>query len=274
MANDPSWNFMDPSSKDRLLGAVRREMNATFALASDPARWEAPTACEVWEVRDVVGHLVDTTEGYLPNFDIARNGGTAQDARGLRPMAQMVDEGAKAFRKVPQQEMLDKLHEDADRMMAIFEELTPEDWTGLMVPHPYMGPIPAMFYPLFQLVDYAVHAWDIREGMGKPHGLDGESADLLVPLIFILWQATADTSAVTEPFSVGVRTSGNNGGDTRLDVSPEGVQFAPGDIEDCDAIIDIDPASFVLTGYARMNAGTVRGDHAKADALRSLIFPI
>ena len=30
-------------------------------------------------------------------------------------------------------------------MMDIFEALTPEDWTGLMVPHFYMGPVPAFF---------------------------------------------------------------------------------------------------------------------------------
>ena len=109
-----------------------------------------------------------------------------------------------------------------------FEALSDEEWTGLIVPHGFMGPLPAMFYPVFQLVDYAVHSWDIREGQANPTASRGDAADLLVPVIYILWQATADISGVTEPFSVGVRTSGHNGGDMRFDVSAEGVQYAPG----------------------------------------------
>jgi hypothetical protein len=143
-----------------------------------------------------------------------------------------------------------------------------------MVPHIFMGPLPASFYPVFQLVDYAVHAWDIREGLGEPHGLAGDSADLLVPVIFILWQATADVSGVDEPFTVGVRTSGHNGGDMRVDVSGDGMQFAPADLGDCEAVLEFDPATLVLTGYARMNGGTVRGDRELGGQFRSLFFPI
>lgn len=269
-----SWNFMDPSSKDQLLGVVRREVDSMLSLASDPGRWEAPTACEHWQVRDVIGHLVDTTEGYLSNWVIGREGGTAPEPHGLRVMASLVDEGARAFRKVPQAEMLDRLHDDANRMLAEFGRLTDEEWSSLIVPHNYMGSLPAMFYPLFQLVDYAVHSWDIREGMGEPHAMDGDSADYLVPLMPILFQATADTSSITEPFSIGLRTSGNNGGDTRFDVSSEGVQYAAGDISDCAAILEYDPATLVLTGYARMNGGTVRGDAQLASKFRSLFFAI
>ena len=36
-----------------------------FALAEQPGAWDAPTACESWRVKDVIGHLVDTTEGYF-----------------------------------------------------------------------------------------------------------------------------------------------------------------------------------------------------------------
>jgi uncharacterized protein (TIGR03083 family) len=271
---DPSWNFMDPAAKERLLGVLQQEMDDIFALTADPERWQAPTACERWEVRDVIGHLVDTTEGYLPNFDIGRQGGAGPEPHGLVPMSELVDAWARALRKVPREELLDRLRDDAERMMGVFADLTPEDWTGLTVPHNYMGPLPAMFYPVFQLVDYAVHAWDIREGIGQPHGLGGDAADLLVPVIFILWQATADVSGVDEPFTVGVRTSGHNGGEMRCDVSSEGMQFAPGDVSDCPAVLEFDPATLVLTGYARMNGGTVRGDRELAGRFRALFFPI
>jgi uncharacterized protein (TIGR03083 family) len=274
MGADGRWSFLDPASKPNLLAALRHEMEGTFDLIDDPARWEAPTACEGWQVRDVVGHLVDTTEGYLPAFELARTGGEPIEPRSLRDMARLVDEGARQYRKVPREELVARLRDDADRMMAIFDELSPDDWAGLQVGHGFMGPVPAMFYAEFQLVDYAVHGWDIRQGIGEPHGLDGDSADLLVPLIFILWQATADTTAVGAPYSVGVRTSGRNGGDVRADVSSAGVQFGPGELDDCVAILEFDPATFVLTGYSRMNGGTVRGDAGVASSFRQLFFAI
>jgi uncharacterized protein (TIGR03083 family) len=274
MPNDPSWNFMDPASKPRLLGVLQREIDSMFDLTSDPARWEAPTACEEWQVRDVVGHLVDTTEGYLPAFEAARTGGTRPDPHGLATMAKLVDQGAKALRSVPRDELLDRLRDDSTQMMEQLEALTDDEWSGFLVPHPFMGPLPAMFYAIFQLVDYAVHGWDIRDGMGRPHALEGDAADLLAPVIFILLQATADVSSVDEPFSIGVRLSGENGGDTRIDVSGEGLQFAPGTIDDCPAILEFDPGTFVLSGYARFNGGTVRGDRQLAGRFRGLIFAI
>ncbi len=271
---DAPWNFMDPASKDRVLEVLKEEVDGMFDLVSDPERWQASTACEHWEVRDVIGHLVDTTEGYLPAFDLARTGGTAPAPHGLAAMAQLVDESARSLRKVPREELLERLRDDVDQMLGIFEALSDDDWTNLIVPHTFMGPLPAMFYPVFQLVDYAVHGWDVREGIGQPHGLSGDAADLLIPVIHILWQATADVSGVEQPFSVGVRTSGHNGGDVRFDVSADGVQYAPADVGDLPAVLEFDPATLVLTGYARMNGGTVWGDQDLAGRFRSLFFPI
>jgi Mycothiol maleylpyruvate isomerase N-terminal domain len=74
MAGDPTWDFQDPASKGRLLGVLRREIDEMFELAAEPERWNAPTACPGWEVRDMVGHLLDATEGYLSAFDIAHRG--------------------------------------------------------------------------------------------------------------------------------------------------------------------------------------------------------
>jgi hypothetical protein len=60
----------------------------------------------------------------------------------------------------------------------------------------------------------------------------------------------------------------------RIDVSPEGAQYAPGDVSDCAAVMEFDPATLVLARYGRMNGGTVRGDSEVAGWFRSLIVPI
>src|SRR6478672_3175830 len=239
------WNFFDYSSKDNLLRTVREQSDGMFALASDPGVWEAPTSSGHWEVRDVIGHLVDTTEGYFPAFDIARSGGTAPDPLGVRDMNEHVDRGAIAFRGTSQDEMLTRLDKDRAEMIAIMEGLDADAWNNLMVPHKYMGPLPSAFYPVAQLVDYTVHSWDIRQGTGQPHALAGDSADLLVPFCWIVWQSTAECAGV-EPTTIGVRITGESGGDTRASVSEAGLALDPGgDLDGLPLVLEFDAASFV-----------------------------
>ena len=66
------WNAMTYDAKDNILRVVRHEAEQFFALAGRPDAWQAPTGCPEWQVRDVVGHLVDTTEAYFVAFDAAR----------------------------------------------------------------------------------------------------------------------------------------------------------------------------------------------------------
>jgi hypothetical protein len=170
--------------------------------------------------------------------------------------------------------MLERLRVDFSKMMEIFQALGPDEWTGLMVPHVYMGPLPAFFYPAFQLMDYGVHSWDIRQGTGRAHGLSGDAADLLVPFMFVLWQATADPTGVSEPLELGLRVSGRNAGEHRVRISSEGVTFEPGSVDDLGTLIEFDPGSFVLTAFGRSNAGTIRGATEVADRYLNLFFRI
>ena len=136
-----------------------------------------------------------------------------------------------------------------------------------------MGPLPAFFYPAFQLMDYGVHSWDVREGTGRAHALQGEVGDLLTPFMFVLWKYTV-AAAEAEPGEIGIRvTSGPNAGDTRVSFGSGGMDYAPGDVSDL-TVIEFDPASFVLTAFGRCNAGAIRGDRAVADRFLNLFFRI
>lgn len=270
-----SWNFMHPASRKTLLDLIRREADGMFALVDTDVKWAAGTGAGHWTAGNVVGHLVDTTETYFIGFDAARGEGEPSPVTPLRDMAPAVDACAQALKDVPRAALVERCRADLDRMLGIFEELTDAEWTDLIVPHKYMGPIPAFFYPIFQLVDYAVHSWDIREGTGVPHALAGDSADMLVPLCFALWTFTPEVPAGTEPYQVGVRIcGGENAGDRIVSVGPDGVTVEEGAIDDLPSIIEFDAAGFVLTAYGRTNAGTVRGDVAPATALLGSFYRI
>lgn len=270
-----SWNAMIYDGKDTVLRVVRQQAEGFLALAEVPETWTADTACPEWEVRDIVGHIVDTTETYFQGFDAARSHTEVEAAYGLVGMAKRAEEQGKSFRDLPQREMVERLRTDFDKMMGIFDALTPEDWTGLMVPHFYMGPVPAFFYPAFQLMDYGVHSWDILEGTGREHGLHSDVADLLVPFMFGIWAGTIHLTPDVAPFEIGVRvTTGPNAGDSRVAVSPDGMTYEAGDGGDLPAVIEFDPGSFVLTAFGRFNGGTVRGDKELADRFLGMFFRI
>jgi uncharacterized protein (TIGR03083 family) len=269
------WNGMTFEAKDNMLRVVRQEAEGFFALASKPDTWEMQTACTNWQVRDAVGHLIDVTENYFQRFDAARANTDVQPAYGVTGMAQRADEQAEAFRGQDQQELVERLRTDFDKMMGILEGLSEDDWSGLTVSHYYMGPLPAFFYPAFQLMDYGVHSWDIRQGAGRAHALSGEAADLLVPFMFVLWQATAAIPEGTAPYDFGVRIlGGNNAGDYVLHITPEGLSYEQGDVSEVDTVMDFDAGSFVLTTFGRVNGGTIRGDRTRADDYLNLFFRI
>ncbi len=269
-----TWNAMTPEGKDTILRVVRNEAEQFFAIVDSDEVWELPTGAGHWQVRDIVGHITDTTEAYFVAFDAARSNSQVDPPYGLPRMAERVDRQAQAFRSETRAVMVERLRDDFDKMMELFVGLTDEDWTQLMVSHFYMGPLPAFFFPAFQLMDYGVHSWDVRQGTGRAHGLSGEAADLLVPFMFVLWQYTTNPVAPADACEIGIRiTSGPNAGDTRVSVGEQGLSYEPGSIDDI-TTLEFDPGSFVLTTFGRSNSGTIRGERAIADRYLNLFFRI
>jgi len=269
------WDATNYACKDNLLRLIREEAERVFSFAEKPENWEAPTASGHWQERDIIGHMVDVTEGYLQAFELARAGGTPPDALGLKVMAQRLDDHAQSFRSLSQAEMMQRIRADLEKMMTVFGGLSADDWLGLTPGHSYMGPIPSFVFVIFHLVDYGVHGWDIREGLGMNTGLSGDTADFLVPIMFILWQNTTELDKLAgEQLQVGIRVSGRNGGTWRVSVSDSGYAYEAGPVDDLPTVFDFDPSSLVLTAYGRFNGGTSYGDQALADKYRTLFHAI
>jgi hypothetical protein len=82
---------MSYEAKDTILGMVRTEGDQFFGLVDDDAVWQAPTGAGHRQVRDLVAHIVETTEAYFVAFDAGRSGGEMDTAYGLRGMAGRVE---------------------------------------------------------------------------------------------------------------------------------------------------------------------------------------
>jgi uncharacterized protein (TIGR03083 family) len=268
-------NPMAAEGKETVLDVLRRDRKKFFDLVEDPANWKVQTRCTEWEVRDLVGHLIDVTEGYLARWEVAKKGESA-DAAGMLVMGETLNDHAKEFRSLPREEALARLKRDADQVMSIFEALTPEEWTGFMVTHPYMGPVPAGFYPSFQIMDYGIHPYDIEYGLGdKLAELDEATAGVLVPYCLIIMQYTVDQdSAKGVDIVYGMEVSGPWGGRWRVTVKDGQWQATPeeGNFEGADAVFQYTPSDFVLTVFGRFPGGSASGDPEVIDQVRRLFF--
>jgi uncharacterized protein (TIGR03083 family) len=269
---------MDYSGKDTVLDVIRKESSDFFKLVDDPKNWNVQTRCTEWEVRDMVGHMIDVTEGYLTRWEKARKNEPA-DTAGLLVMAESLNEHAQAYRSLPRQEAINRLKTDYAKMMVTFDKLSADEWNGFMVIHPYMGPLPTFFYPAFHVMDYGVHTWDIRWGLGeKRRKLDERTAGVLIPyMLFALLPSTVDAqSAKGVDVEYGIEISGEWGGKWRATVKDGKFEAKPenGNFEGCEAIFSFDPSDFVLTAFQRFPGGVARGDQEVIDKVRSLFFRI
>jgi len=268
-------NPMAAEGKDTVLDILRRDQKKFFDLVEDPTNWNVQTRCTEWEVRDLVGHMIDVTEGYLSRWEVARKGESA-GALGLPIMGETLNDHALEFRKLSRDEALGRLNADRSKMMSIFEALTPDEWTGFMVTHPYMGPVPAGFYPAFHIMDYGIHPYDVEYGLGdKLAELDEATAGVLIPYCHIIMQYTVDQKAAEGVDAVyGIDVSGPWGGRWRATVKNGQWSSQPeaGDFEGCQALFRYTPSDFVLTVFGRFPGGSATGDPEVIEKVRGLFF--
>ena len=275
-ANVRAVNAMDFTGKDALLEALHSDRAAFSQLVGrSEEEWTRETPCEGWQIRDLVGHMVHNSEDYLERFEGARAGKTFPDPVGLLVMAELEDKGARRFRDVPRDELLRRLSSEADRLFEIFERLDEDQWGSEIVNHAYMGPLPAFFYPVFQLMDYAVHTWDAQRALGIDKPLSDLSAAILTPFMFILLQYTVDAQrAANRTVTCGIKVSGQNGGAWKVTVDNGAFSYEPDGSDAAPATLSFTPSEFVLTCFQRIRGGVASGDRGVADTFRDLFFKV
>jgi uncharacterized protein (TIGR03083 family) len=271
-------NPMSAEGKETVLSVMRRDRANFIRLVEDPKNWNVQTRCTEWETRDLVGHMIDVMEGYFANWEEAKKGGTPTPA-GLNVMATTLNDHAQDLRKLPREEALARFKKDAMKFDAMLEALTPEEWTGFMVSHPYSGPVPAGFYGTFQIMDYGVHPYDIEYGLGnKLATIDEATAGLILPFAFIFWQYQVDQKqAAGQDFTYGIDVAGPWGGKWRIRVKDGAWTPEPetGNFEGCDALFRFESAAdLVLTFFGRFPGGSASGDPEKIHKVRHLHFSI
>ncbi len=270
-------NPMEYGNRDLVLDVVKTERSRFYDVIDKPDNWNVDTRCEGWEVRDLVGHMIDVTEGYLNRWEMARRGDLPAGI-GLVVMGDTLNKGALEKRTLSRDAAIARLKNASATMMNIFENLSEDEWGGFNVAHTFMGPLPTLFYPAFQIMDYGVHTWDMHWGLGeKDARLDERTAGVLIPYMFILWQYTVIPEEATGvDITYGIRCDGEWGGQWKVTVQDG--QFsheAVDDLDDVDAILHFDhPSDLVLTAYQRIEGGREIGDPEVIKKVRRIFHTI
>ncbi|MCL2393508.1 MAG: maleylpyruvate isomerase family mycothiol-dependent enzyme [Acidimicrobiaceae bacterium] len=263
--------------KDTLIGLIRKEYRAAFTMlveASD-SEWHAQTPCELWEVRDIAGHLLDVATGYLGYFSQGEHGWPVEEPAGVRGYGEDLGKSALAHRDLYRWELLGRLDAVTTQLFRFFEELTPEEWSGRLVPHRYAGPLPAFMMAVFQLVDYTVHAWDLRKALGRGETVDEEAADVLVPYLFGVSQICfSPERAGGLDLTVGVHLTTPREEHWTVRIADGAFTFEPGRPETADVTLSLAVDQLALHVLQRSHEGTVTGDPATIERISSLFFTL
>ena len=265
-------------SKDTVMSIMRRDRDKFTRMVEDPRNWNVMTRCTGWETRDLVGHMIDVTEGYFKNWDAALKGETPTPL-GMEAMGGTLNDHALDFRSLGREEALARFKANAMKLDGMLDALTPEQWAGgLMVSHPFAGPVPAGCYASFQIMDYGIHPYDIEYGLGdKLATIDEASAGIILPFTFIFWQNTVDQKqAQGVDITYGIEVGGQWGGKWRCTVKDGKFAYEPetGNFEGCDALFKFETAADeVLTHFGRFPGGAASGDPEVIEKVRHLFFP-
>lgn len=271
-------NPMAYSSKDEVLDVVSTERDRFYDVIDNPDNWYVDTRCEGWQVRDLVGHMIDVTEAYLDRWDVARRGEEAPPPLGWLVMASELNKGALAHRNLSREEAIARLKSASDELMARFEDLSEDEWNNFLVSHVFSGPLPSFCYPAFQIMDYGVHSWDMHWGLGdKEARLDERTAGVLLPYMFIIWQYSVKPEAAEGvDITYGIKVDGEWGGQWKAAVKDGQFSYEPvDDLSDVDTIFHYEhPSDMVLTTYQRFQGGEATGDPEAIEKVRNLFFAI
>ncbi|MFF3569291.1 maleylpyruvate isomerase family mycothiol-dependent enzyme [Nocardia jiangxiensis] len=265
------------AGKETLIRLIRQEFKDCFDLLVEASeeQWHNQTPCELWEVRDMAGHLLDAAYGYLGYFKQGEQGWPTEQPRGMRAYGDALGISALEYRKVYRWEVLGRLEACASLLFDYFDQLTEEQWTAGPIPHAWVGPVPGFMMAAFQLMDYSVHNWDLRKALGKPAYVEAEASDTLVPFMFGLMEITfAPERAKDLNLTVGIHISTSQDEHWTVRIKDGVLTYKPGKPKKPDADFSYPCTEFCLDVYQRTQGGTAFGSKKAAKQFRKLFFTI
>jgi len=219
--------------------------------------WELPSACELWQVRDVVAHLTGGAERQIESMARGLRG-DASPPPTFAPMDVATMPARNARRDVVLRERLGKnllatFATRYDQLGELLARFSPHDW-GKPCWHARRGVMPAREYVDLRIQELAVHDWDIHWAIEPEPHLDPESVPLLLEMV-PTWLGMIFHPGPRLPSPLVYRFEITGWPSRRHLVIVEGDAFrvTPGSEEQADVVLRCDAETYLLWAYGRLS---------------------
>ncbi len=228
-----------------------------------PEAWNKPSACDRWEVRDVVAHLAWLAEAYTERIHESLQGDSTpegQPAPGSIRAASLADGNAQSAitrREEAGGQVLSDFIKTNDQLNQLMATLGPQDWDR---PHYYasLGTEPLRFRPDLWISELAMHGWDIRSRLELESHLSDESLPVLMDVVPGQLVRFIFSPRTRLPAPIRYRCELTGAGARNKDIVVEGDKAGMGPVGtgNADVTIQCDTETFNLIALGRLTFDT------------------
>ena len=245
---------------DLIQGLAQRMHTFLADLSSED--WARPSACDAWQVGDVLGHLIGGAERQMESLRRGLDGDSGPpegfvplDAEGISAnnARQYV-----ALRRSLGDQLLTVFDQRYSELGQALNALGAADWDkGCW--HMRRGNMIARDYVDLRIQEMTIHDWDIRSAFDPECRLDAESTGALLD-IAPMWLGMTFRPGPAIPAPVVFRFELNGHPDRSHDVSVTGSHFqvSTGSTSAADALLRCDADAYLLYMYGRIDSSSPR----------------
>ncbi|MYC29605.1 MAG: maleylpyruvate isomerase family mycothiol-dependent enzyme [Chloroflexi bacterium] len=248
------------------LARFEAERLAAYLGTLSAEDWNHSTACDLWQVGDLVGHLVWIGEFYVKFVsrslagDVSAPPGSPRDEQyaGLPP-EDFYDLTARRYRQDLGDDLLPTFVHHFRELSQLLESLGPEDYEKLCFYH--SGNRSLWTLADLTVQELAVHAWDIQSCTEPGTPLSPESQPVLLDRVVQRPQPALGLAGTTEnPSIIRFNLSGsvNRSYDIVLSAASTTIELSGG--SSASAVIECDTEAFIMMLYRRLNLANAIAD--------------
>ena len=180
---------MDAPEEQVELVRAESERLKQYLSSLPPNAWNEPSACDRWQVRDVVAHLAGGAEFYATMISRGLQGDASPpeglpaaggvNASTINEMNEMNAQRAISYSERLGDQVLPTFTATNDKLNQLFAGLDRKDWNTPCY-HPMAGTIPAQTFMSLRLRELAMHEWDIRSTLEPAPHLSTDSLPIFM----------------------------------------------------------------------------------------------
>lgn len=248
-----------PEARVRLVLAESERLKH-YLHSLPPEAWKQPSACDRWEVRDVVAHLVLGAEIYTESISRGLQGDASAPA-GRPPVGSF---NAASFSEPMAQTTLSRRESLGDQVLSTFDATNdqlnllhagvgPQDWEKRCYHGAAALVAPVRTFLDLRMFELALHGWDIRSSLEPEAHLSAESLPILIGLIpqLIGWGFWSG-SRLPSPIRYRFHLTGPGASHSDILVAGDTVQMEPVGTDMAHVTFHCDTETFVLLMLGRL----------------------